>query len=193
MPSPEELTTLVLVPGAGRASRSEIITKWLPRLHAALGTGWKIAVPEMPNPESPDAGDWLRTVRKSINAMDGRVCLAGHSLAGSVLLQYAAREWSGQGSLFVVAAPFWCGYDSEWHNDPFKLREGDIQALQSFRLCFYHGMVDDIVPFRHLQEYQRVFPDAGTRSYAGMNHFDPADAFLQDLATDVLACAGMKD
>ncbi len=94
-----------------------------------------------------------------------------------------------QSHLFLVAAPFWCGNDKNWQHDYFKLTESDIEILKTQRLVFYHGTADDIVPFSHLVEYQRVFPYARARSYEGMNHIDPFESFLKDLALDVLTCA----
>jgi len=90
-----------------------------------------------------------------------------------------------QKDVFVVAAPFWCGADRDWQHESFKLTDRDIQSLLFRRLMFYHGTADDIVPFDHLGEYQRVFPKAVVRSYEGMNHIDASEIFLHDLASDI--------
>ncbi len=103
-------------------------------------------------------------------------------------LQHVARKLPKQRHVFIAAAPFWCGADSDWQHPPFKLTSRDIESLQSYALTFYHGTLDDIVPFSHLAEYQQLFPHAQTRTYKGMNHTDPFKSFLQDLAADVAAC-----
>lgn len=183
-----EKANLMLVHGASRYSRPNLLEKWLPVLQASLGNTWNVVLPEMPHPEAPEADAWLHAVAQAVEAIEGRVCLAGHSLGGSVILQHVAREMPNQRRVFVAAAPFWCGADHDWQHETFKLTESDIETLQSRRLTFYHGTADDIVPFSHLAEYQRVFPHAHARRYEGMNHIEPFDSFLQDLATDVAAC-----
>lgn len=62
---------------------------------------------------------------------------------------------------------------------------GGSVLLQSRRLTFYHGTEDDIVPYNHLKEYEASFPAATIRSYPGMNHIDPSEIFLKDLAADI--------
>jgi uncharacterized protein len=180
--------TLVLVHGASRYSRPNLLEKWVPVLQALLGSSWNVVLAEMPNPEAPEADAWLHAAAQAVEAVEGKVCLAGHSLGGSVILQHVAREMPNQQHVFIAAAPFWCGADSNWQHEPFKLTDRDIESLQSRRLTFYHGTADDIVPFSHLAEYQRAFPHAHARTYERMNHIDPFDSFLQDLAADVAAC-----
>jgi hypothetical protein len=182
--------TLLLLHGASQYSRPNLIEKWLPVLDRLLGNEWQIVLPEMPTPNAPEAEAWLQKVAEAVDAIEGQVCLAGHSLGGSVLLQHTARSMPEQSHLFVAAAPFWCGDDENWQQESFKLTESDIESLMTRRLAFYHGTEDDIVPFSHLAEYQRVFPNARARSYEGMNHIDPFRSFLKDLASDILACAG---
>jgi uncharacterized protein len=185
-------STLLLVHGASRYSRPNLLEKWVPVLQESLGSTWNVLLPEMPNPEAPEVDAWLQAVALAVDAVEGKVCLVGHSLGGSVILQHVAREMPDQQVVFIAAAPFWCGADSDWQHEPFKLTDGDIESLQPHSLTFYHGTADDIVPFSHLAEYQRAFPRAHARTYEGMNHIDPFDSFLQDLAADVAAC-GRRD
>lgn len=189
----ESQKSLLLVHGASQYSRPNLLEKWVPVLNAAFGSDWNIFLPEMPNPEAPRVDAWLKAVAVALENLDGRIYFVGHSLGGSVLLQYVARNMPGQKHLFIAAAPFWCGEDSNWQHEPFKMTDMDIYSLRSCQLTFYHGTEDDIVPYGHLAEYQTVFPDAIVRSYEGMNHIDPSIDFLRDLASDVVAQAERDD
>lgn len=179
--------TLLIFHGASSLSRPNILEKWVPKLSTVLGRDWKIALPELPEPDSPRVDAWLTAASEAIDSISGPVHLTGHSLGGSVLLQVAARRLPKPAHLFVAAAPFWCGGDADWQHEPFRLIEDDILSLQSGQITFYHGTADDIVPFKHMSEYQEAFPHAMVRAYEGMNHIDPSDAFLMDLASDLLS------
>ncbi len=78
--------TLLLVHGASQYSRPNLIEKWVPVLELFLENEWQIVLPEMPTPNAPKAEAWLRSVAEAIDTIEGQVCLAGHSLGGSVLL-----------------------------------------------------------------------------------------------------------
>lgn len=181
---------LLLVHGASSYSRPNLMEKWVPELKETLGDTWQIVLPEMPKPEAPSAGAWLRAVDEVVDAMGDDVALVGHSLGGSVLLQHAARRRRPPRCLFAVAAPFWCGADVDWQHPEFGLTDSEVAALQAVRLTFYHGTTDEIVPYRHLSMYLARFPSAEARSYEGMNHIDPSTRFLRDLASDVVASGG---
>ena len=184
--------TLLLVHGASQYSRPNLMEKWLPTLEAGLGIGWEVKLPEMPNPEAPTAEAWLQAIAAAQSSIDGRMFMAGHSLGGSTLLQHVARKLPSVEGLFVAAAPFWCGQDRGWQHEAFKLSQSEVARLQHFQLSFYHGTADDIVPFNHLAEYQKVFPEATFRTYPSMNHIDPTAVFLQDLVADMLEATVKK-
>ena len=178
-------STVILLHGASRYSRPNLAEKWLPVLEQNLGENYILMLPEMPTPDSPDRSEWLVQVGEIVKPLEGEFYLVGHSLGGSVALQFLARSESRNGQVFVVASPFWCGQDDAWQYEQFRLTESDIKALESYDIYLYHGTEDEIVPFTHMAEYKNALPWSEMRSYEGMNHIDPSDAFLRDLAFDI--------
>lgn len=179
-------TTVVLVHGANRFARLNLAQKWVTVLEDALRPAFNIFLPEMPNPESPDCAEWLKRISKVVELHEGDVCLVGHSLGGSIALQYVARSSRLRHKrVFAVAAPFWSGHDQDWQCDQFRLLDDDIAALSLCKIYLYHGTEDEIVPFSHMAEYVAMFPRALTRSYSGMSHINPSESFLRDLAADI--------
>ncbi len=137
-------------------------------------------------PEAPDLETWTQSVRDTLASCGPRTHLIGHSFGGTVALKLAA-ELTRLEKVHVVAAPFWAGVDKDWYVPAYALSNPEIAQLRTKHLFFYHGTKDDIVPFPHLSEFQAIFPDAVFRSYTGMNHIDPSDNFLSDLAADCLS------
>lgn len=157
----------------------------MPILSQEFGQDYEIILPEMPNPESPNCEEWIVQLSRVVEPFTGNVHLVGHSLGGSVLLQYMARYNKTLRRVHIVAAPFWCGQDHNWQIKSFALTNEEIDVLQSQNLIFYHGTEDETVPYSHLKEYEESFSSATIRSYTGMNHVDPSETFLKDLALDI--------
>lgn len=130
-------------------------------LRQALGDGYEVLYPKMPNDENaPDFG-WLQQIGKEMETLKDGAILAGHSLGASMLLKYlseneATKNFAG---LFLVAPPYWSG-DEDWVQG-LKLHPDFAKSLpQNVPLFFYHSKDDEEVPFAQLDFYRHYLPSA---------------------------------
>ena len=179
------MSQLVLfIQGAGdmwAADGSGVLVRYLER---ALGSGYDVIAPEMPDAESdPHYVPWRNRVEEELQRLDGPVMLVGHSFGGSMLLKYLAEgpPPASIAGLFLVSAPFWGpdGWDYEEYALPYDF-ESPVSTTPTF---IYHSRDDPHVPFAHLQIYEKLLPTATSRPIAGSEH-SFADG-LPELITDI--------
>jgi serine hydrolase len=140
-------------------------------LRKALGSGYDLRYPIMPEPDSPAYAPWHERLEKELAALDDDVILVGHSLGGSVLLKVLSERKHRKriAGMFLVAMPFW-GSEG-WQIDEFVLREGFAAKLPRIpRIVLYHSRDDDVVPFVHLGLYARALAQATVRELDGYGH-----------------------
>jgi uncharacterized protein len=75
-------------------------------LRAALGDGFQVDCPRMPDEENAPYGEWKAAIRSKLRAKRAPV-LVGHSVGGSVLLKFLCERRSPAriAGLFVIATP----------------------------------------------------------------------------------------
>ncbi len=158
-------------------------------LETALGPGFSVVNPPMPNPEDPAYAPWKNQLEQTLAELRGPAILVGHSLGGSVLVKYLAEIASmpAVAGLFLVAAPYWGG-DANWQYDQFLLPEDAGVSLASIRpACLYYTRDDTVVPFAHLALYAALLPQATVRALDGYGHgFINGSA---DLVRDIVAAS----
>jgi hypothetical protein len=153
-------------------------------LQNALGAGYEVRSPKMPNEDSPEYGAWRDRISEELADIDGGAILAGHSLGASILLKYLSEE-KPEGpvaSAFLVATPYWGAED--WEVDEYALREDFASKLpEGLPMFFYHGRDDEVVPFGHLALYKERLPWATFRGFDGLGHQFASD--LSRVARDI--------
>jgi uncharacterized protein len=139
----------------------EADAKMVDSLKAALGNGYEVSYPQMPDDESVSDFGWLRQIGAAINDIEGDVILVGHSLGASLILKYLSetkvqKKISG---IFLIATPFWSG-DEDWVKG-LKLQHDFAGKLPgNIPLFLYHCIDDEEVPFEHLTLYAQKLPQA---------------------------------
>jgi uncharacterized protein len=140
-------------------------------LQNALGKGYDMSYPRMPDDDAvPDFG-WLKQIGEEIDKIKGELILVAHSLGASLLLKYLSenkisRRISG---IFLLSAPFWSG-NEDWKQG-LKLQEGFAENLpETSRIFFYHCRDDEEVPFDHLAIYRDHLPGATFREIESGGH-----------------------
>lgn len=154
-------------------------------LRRALGAGYDVQYPRMPDEEHCPYHAWQAEIDARLASIKGAVTLVGHSIGGSVLLKYLCDRRSSPpiSGLFVVAAPYW-GADASWRWDDLTLPEDASVRLDGrWRLVFYQGRDDEVVPFSHLALYAAKLPRAAIRAFDGRDHQFNHD--LAELAADI--------
>ncbi|MEQ6119407.1 alpha/beta hydrolase [Reichenbachiella sp. MALMAid0571] len=140
-------------------------------LKKELQNDFEIHYPIIDDPEDPSYQKWKKLLSKEFENLDQPVMLIGHSLGGSMLLKYISEEKPNISisSLFLVATPHWG--KNGWDIDEFVLQENFEHKLGKIATVFlYHCKEDLIVPFKHLNFYKKVFPNAIVRILNGTDH-----------------------
>ena len=105
-----------------------------------------------------------RRIDKELEALADGAIVIGHSLGASFLLKYLSEEIVGKiiAGLFLIATPYWGGRG--WRYEGYErvaLREDFAAKLpRGTPVYLYHGRDDEIVPFAHLDELQKLPIDA---------------------------------
>ncbi|QIN78660.1 alpha/beta fold hydrolase [Rubrobacter marinus] len=84
-------THVLFVHGGGEGAYEED-RRLAASLQDALGAGYGVQSPRMPNEDSPEYGAWRDRISEELAGMDGDVVLMGHSLGASILLRYLSEE-----------------------------------------------------------------------------------------------------
>lgn len=180
---------VLVVHGAGEPRLREGKVYWEPLLGDALGPGYQVRAPRMPEPEDPHHEAWADRIAQLMSDEECLV-LVGHSFGASTLLKFlaqATRRPPFRG-LFLVATPFWGPSFPE-----YALTPGELDRLRTASpLTFYHSKDDDVVEFSHFQRLQRALPHAAFRPLDGRGHeFDQAS--FPELVADIRSLTGSAE
>ncbi|RKD73565.1 hypothetical protein ATL39_1861 [Sinobaca qinghaiensis] len=163
---------VLFIHSAGPQKPSEGSNGLTAYLKEALGAEYQLLTPEMPNPEDPRYSLWKEQLEKEFTGLDREVILVGHSLGGSVLVKYLAEKTVIPviAGLFLVATPYWGGKKG-WQAEEFNFPVDFASRLPSIsRICLYHSQNDEVVPFSHLEHFNKQLPNAETRILEGHDH-----------------------
>ncbi len=156
---------LVFIHSAGPQDGQKGSSGLISRLNEALGGAYHIIAPAMPDPERPDIDAWLSGIDQAVSQAKSGAVLVGHSLGGSSILQYLARNpeiWRENNrfaAVFSIAAPFW-GLE-DWEVTDFALSKDELGVLADCNpMHFCHSKDDKIVGFSHCQTYLDRLPNA---------------------------------
>jgi hypothetical protein len=161
---------MLFVHGGGEGAH-EADQELAARLQDALGAGYEVQFPKMPNEDSPQYGAWKDRISEEIAGIDGDVILAGHSFGASIVLKYLSEEGPERpvAGVFLVATPYWGAED--WEVDEYELQTDFASKLpEGLPMFFYHGRDDEVVPFEHLALYAKKLPRATFREFDGRGH-----------------------
>jgi predicted alpha/beta hydrolase family esterase len=175
---------VILIHGAGIPQMDAGSGDWQSGLQAALGSGYEVLRPQMPDPENPHYEAWKARVEALLREARHEVVLVGHSLGGVVLLKYLAENDVGShiSGVFAVATPWFGGEDKDWDVPQFALRD-DLTRLERVpRILLYHSRDDEVVPFAHLAIYGKHLPHATVRPFDDRGHYFNSRDFPEIIA-----------
>jgi predicted alpha/beta hydrolase family esterase len=157
-------------------------------LQKALGQGYRVRYPSMPDEDNPQYDAWKPAIEASLADIRGAVALAGHSLGAFMLVKLLAetklpRDLIG---LFLVATPF-VGETQGWQFPDMAPPKSFAEKLATVRVFLYHSRDDETVPFEHLALYRAKLPGATTREFDRRGHQFGND--LTEVAGDIRAVA----
>lgn len=180
---------VLFIHSAGPQGPDEGSSKLVAYLHTALGAGYLLRCPALPEPENPRYEAWKGTIYRELGVPGSEVILIGHSLGASIVLKYLSEEPCKRSiaGLFLIATPYWG--TRGWEMDEFLLREDFVSRLPFIPKVFlYHSRNDEWVPFGHLAHYVKKFPQATVRKIDGGEH-EFANG-LPEVANDIKSLSG---
>lgn len=153
----------------GRMQRPD----WKDTLQGALGEGFDVIAPRMPNKWNAKYPEWKLWFEKIVALLGDEITLVGHSLGGSFLARYLAENDLPKKllGLFLVAAA-WRGTPEEPLLDftpPDDLNQVGEQAKKIF---LYHSADDPVVPVSDLDGFRAALPQATVRLLDGRGHIN---------------------
>ena len=103
--------SVLFVQGGGEGARQEDAALGA-SLAGALGPGYRVVYPPMPEAADATATDWTRRIAEAAAALSDGAALVGHSTGATLLLTALAdaapglAPWPRVAGAFLVAAPF---------------------------------------------------------------------------------------
>lgn len=175
---------VLFVQGGGANVHDSWDNKLVASLREALGAGYTIHYPRMPEEADPDAVRWKEALAHELSGIPERVILVAHSVGAAILLDYLGHPGQGQGAagVFLIAAPY-IG-EGGWQIEAMRpTRELALAIDDAMPLTLYQGTRDDVVPVSHIGMLAKAFPRARVRRLEGRDH--QLDNDLSEVAHDI--------
>ena len=176
---------VLFIQGAGSDGAHREDAALAESLREALGAGFNVRYPKMPNEAEPKYEEWKRVILEDVRDMGAGAIVVGHSIGASVLAKVFTEPGAKPAiaGAFLVSGPFW--HDDEfWHWDEATLSaDASAQFPRDAALFLYHGADDEFVPVAHLDMYAKALPQAVVRRLSGRDHQLNND--LRDVARDI--------
>lgn len=133
--------------------------KLVDSLTNALGDGYEVRYPRMPQEDDPNYAAWSVAIRRELAAREDKAVVASHSVGGAILIgTLTARSMErGLRSIVLTAAPFvgaggWLGVGFEFSSDLGARLPTDVPVHP------FHGLADQTVPPSHVDLYGPATP-----------------------------------
>lgn len=146
---------------------------WKTTLQEALGGGYDVLLPRMPNKNNAKYLEWKFWFEKIIPFMKDGVILIGHSLGASFLAKYLAEERFPKKirAMLLVSGPY--NMSDYRPVAEFVLPDSLVRCeRQCDKIFLYHSKDDPVVPFPELVKYQKALPSATARIFEDRQHFN---------------------
>lgn len=170
----QRVRDVVFVQGGGEGTHDSWDDKLVASLEDALGAGYRVRYPRMPDEANPEPGPWKRLiVRELAKSTEGAIVVA-HSVGAAIVLDLLTDSDSRKrrprlAGVFLVATPF-IG-DGGWPIDDLRATKAVARAFPAETpLYLYQGSKDDTVPLAHADLFEAAFPHAIIRRLEGRDH-----------------------
>lgn len=177
--------SVLFVQGAGEGTHDAWDDKLVASLRTALGGGYTVRYPRMPDEADPNPQAWKHVLAAELEKVNDGVILVGHSVGAAILLDFLADRAGTSpppAGVFLIATPF-LG-EGGWPSDDLRpTRTVAEQLAGGAPLFLYQGTEDETVPLAHVDLFETVLPHATVRRLEGRNHQLNDD--LSEVARDI--------
>jgi predicted alpha/beta hydrolase family esterase len=175
---------VLFIQGAGEGTHDTWDDKLVQSLEHALGDGYTVLYPRMPNEADPRYAPWKAALSHAFAGLEDGAILVGHSMGGAILINVLAEQETKLelGAIALVAAPF-IG-EGGWPSDEITPRP-DLGARlpAGVPVFLYQGTADETVSPEHIRLYAEAIPQAAVRVLEGRDHQLNDD--LREVAQDI--------
>jgi predicted alpha/beta hydrolase family esterase len=156
---------VLFVQGGGAGTHDEWDQKLVDSLSQKLGPSYEVLYPRMPNEGDPNYTAWKAALAQEIADLDDGAIIVGHSIGGTILINAIAETRPNQkfDGIFLGAG----GWPSEEIKSTTEL---GARLPQMTPIHLYHGSEDELVPFAHINLYEKAIPEATVHRLQGRNH-----------------------
>ncbi|MFC3165018.1 alpha/beta fold hydrolase [Ciceribacter thiooxidans] len=175
---------ILFIQGGGEGTHDAWDDKLVASLQAALGPGYEVLYPRMPDEDDPGFRTWSTAIAAEIARLAPGAILVGHSVGGTIAIHTLAKRPAllrDLAAVFLLAAPY-VG-DGGWPSDEIDVAPGWASGLSAVPVILYKGDADDTTPMAHADLYARDIPHAKLRRLNGRDHQFNND--LTDIAGDI--------
>lgn len=137
---------------------------WQGWLHDELvKKGYKVLMPDLPNSDRPDRGEWLREIKKLVSELDfSELTIIGHSLGVTTALDLIEQS-SKKVKMLISVSGFAKDYGAELNSYFLKEKEVDLEKVKELvgRVYIIQSDNDPYVPqeiLKHLADGLGVKP-----------------------------------
>jgi predicted alpha/beta hydrolase family esterase len=161
---------ILLIQGAGNVTIADelVIVEQLKR---ELGDDFTVIYPIMPDADQPSYHTWETVLAANLEKLPVNVILLGHSLGASVILKHFSKHDVPNKVLGMVlfGVPYW--KNQNWDVSEYEIEEELVPNLSKLEnVYFYHSADDEVIPYVHLEAYQKILPQANWRITSGLDH-----------------------
>ena len=175
---------VLFIQGGGEGVHDDWDDKLVASLEGALGPGYAVRYPRMPDEGDPDFGAWSARLEREIAQLRDGAVLVGHSIGGTILIHAVAKQpelLSRIAAIFLIAPPF-VGKGG-WPSDDIAPAPDWAAPLAGVPIYLYQGDADETTPMAHLDLYGKAIPQAHLRRLRGRDH--QLDNNLSEIARDI--------
>lgn len=174
---------IVFIQGAGNVTTEEeqVITN---ALKIKLGDNFRIIYPHMPDADNPSYQSWDAVLTQNLKNLSGKVILLGHSLGASIILKHFSKEAVPDKviGMILFGAPYW--KNQNWDVSEYVIEDDFLPNLNKLEnIYFYYSLDDEVIPYSHLESYQKLLPQANWRIISGADH--SYHSAITDMAKDI--------
>ena len=167
------MVDVLFVQGGGAGTHDDWDAALVASLSAALGDGYVVHYPRMPDEDDPRYDRWAAAIRSELDRPaagegDGAV-VVGHSVGGAILVQALAEQPPRRpvAAVVLLAAPFLGA--GGWPADGFE-PVPDLGARLPQEVHVVHGLADGTVPPAHADLYAAAVPQAHVHLLPDRDH-----------------------
>ncbi|MEU5275172.1 alpha/beta fold hydrolase [Streptomyces asoensis] len=162
---------ILFVQGGGEGTHDTWDDKLVDSLRRALGEGYDVRYPRMPDEADPAYAAWAPAISRETAELGDGAVVVGHSVGGTMLVRALAERPPQRrlAAIVLISAPF-VG-EGGWPDEESGLPD-DLGARlpQGVPVHVFHGLGDDTVPPAHADLYARVIPQARVHRLPGRDH-----------------------